>query len=358
MSFYNFGSISSQLQFIGRGFPGSQGHNSTNVFRFRLYNICKPVAQNVTHRDTMVGFIRVASEFKYTFIIMLKQFDPSLDLTDAWIVQRLVKQDNSDIFRITKDRNLIFNSEPVLIDTDYITQDLEFLAQICIQNADRILDSPDNHLPDLEFEVEVFYPNPKPIEYIYNQPLFGAMRPEYAEEFLDVNLFKELVIPDFTFIRGSKGAIGFDIMPRAVVDNSKDFDDGESLAEAVRKRIVVPALYSVELLFPNFFNHFGEYNDMPNMFMLRSRIAKSNMALQYRFVEGRNLKLVLHNCNYFDVVLTEDPEKANELPIRFAQFVPPPHLRSKINSFTDANELAQFLGIVLILNEKERKSKV
>jgi hypothetical protein len=332
--------------------------NSDDGGQFRLFTIKKPEFKRLTQQDTLAGYIKVASEKPVTYKEFLANNFPHLTITPkTYCIQRLLRMEDTTIFNELLPKCKV-SSEPVLIDSDYIQDDQLFLAQICITNfSESFLSEYEIRMPDLVFQFTVITPPEDVQPFVYGTPLFGAMRPEDEEEFIDSAYYKQFIIPDLVLVRGSRGANGFDLAPRAIVDNSKDFHR-DNLHEAVTHRIKVPACYSVQLMFPKFFTHWGEFNHMPNQFILRSRVSKMNLSLEYDFIGNRDLRLTLTNMNHFPLYIVEDPNMQDEIPMKFCQFVPSATLTSKLHSFTDADEMARFLGIVLVLNDKKRKSKV
>jgi hypothetical protein len=274
-----------------------------------------------------------------------------------WLIMSLHKVETDSIFK-NKYPNITISSPPVLIDPDYIEQDMEFFSQICITNVKDLanMNMMNEAFPDLIFEIKIFRPDfGCHHEYVYTKPLFQPMRPSDAEEFLEVNMFKQYVVPDFVFIKASKDAAGYDIMPRAIVDNCKDFDN-DNLAEAVCQRITVPACYSTDILFPKFFNSVADQLDFANQFVLRSRVSKRNLSLEILVCSTNDLRVRLHNNNNFDLVLCEEQSLATEIPFRFMQFVPNEQMAAYMYD-TDSDKCAKFLGAITIFNEKSRKAK-
>jgi hypothetical protein len=354
MSIYNFGTTVAHVQAL---WP----HEST-YGTFRLFNVVKPErAEGFDNpKDTMMGYVTLAEDETISSYKMFldTQFPHIKVAANAYVIQRLLRVEYiTDFNEVLPDVEA--RSEAVLIDSDYISEGHPFAAQICLTNFSSEFNSQYNkRMPDLVFEFQVITP-PSPenaVSFVYGTPLFAAMRPSDSEEFLDANLFKLFVVPDFVFVKSTKGANGFDIAPRAIVDNCKDFDDN-TLEHAVSKRIKIPAKYSVTIVFPKFFVHYGEFNHMPNQFILRSRVSKMNMVLEYSYVASQDLVFTLTNCNSFDVFMVEDPCYPNEIPFRFCQFVPSAELTYKLSTFEDPDEMARFMGIILVLNEKKRKSK-
>jgi hypothetical protein len=353
MSIKNFGTIDAQVQAL---LPNS----STDHATFRLFEVPKPRFDILDPKDTLMGYIKISSEEPVTYKSFLINNFPHLKITEkSYVIQRLLEIETTTTFHETFPRVSI-NSEPVLIDSDYIQDDQIFLAQICLNNfSDAFYNIYEKRIPDLVYEITVITPptDEESLDFIYGTPLFAAMRPEDHEEFIDIAYFKQFIVPDFVMVKGSKGANGFDIAPRAIVDNAKDFDR-DTLESAVRKEITLPACYSICIIFPKFFAQFGEFNHMPNQFILRSRVSKANVVLEYELVGGCDLKINLHNRNNFDLRMVEDPDLPNEIPMRCIQFVPSATLTQKIQTITDGDELARFMGVILVLNDKKRKSKV
>jgi hypothetical protein len=182
------------------------------------------------------------------------------------------------------------------------------------------------------------------------------MRPETEEEFLEANLFNQWVVPDYCFVKGSKGASGYDIYPRAIVDNAKDFTN-ENMESAVTKKIKIHPMYQVDIYFPKFFVSLTDQSWFSPGFLLRSRVSKRNVNLEVLF-NNHDVIFRLTNNNRFPIYLMEEPVKMDEIPFRFAQYVPSNHLAGKLKLFNDKDDLAKFLGIVTIFNDKERKAKI
>lgn len=355
MSLVNFKTIYAHVQAL---LPNESADSGI----FRLFCIEKPQIDNKTlgELDTLCGYISLADTEDVSYKAFLTSHYKHIELKhNSYVIQRLVRVETVTLFNEHLPSVLI-NSEPVLIDSDYIHGDHQFAAQVCFANFSEEFKSIYNtRCPDLVFEFRVITPpsDEEALPFVYGVPLFAAMRPTDHEEFLDAALYKQFVVPDFVMVRGSKEASGFDLAPRALVDNCKDFND-DTLAEAVAHRIKIPACYQISIVFPKFFNHYGEFNHMPNQFLLRSRVSKMNMALEYDFLGNQDLQFTLMNRNSFPIYMVEDPAMPDEIPMRCVQFVPSATLTQKLSTFTDSDEMARFMGIILVLNDKKRKPKI
>ena len=357
MSFQDFTKSLCQVQYLSE-------NSELNSFKFRLFNISRFNTNISSPDDTIIGYLAIASELKMSFKQFLKANLPESSqiktYDDMFVTSCLVQVESNDLFR-KKYPNITISGDMVLIDADYINDEQEMLCQICFNNLENfMLDEGHEFLfPDLVFEARIYHPDTElGKEWPYFTPIFNSMRPESEEEFLEANLFNQYVVPDYCFVKASKEASGYDVFPRAIVDNSKDFtSDPESMAEAVAQRIKIPPIYQVDVYFPKFYVSLTDQSFFSPQFLLRSRVSKRNINLEVLF-KGHDVIMRLTNNNRFPVYMVVDPVKTDEIPFRFAQFVPSNHLAGKIKLFgEERDEIAKFLGIVTIFNEKQRKAK-
>jgi hypothetical protein len=357
MSFQDFGKSLCQVQYISE-------NSELNSLKYRLFNNAQFNANVTSPSDTLIGYLGLAAESKLSFKQFLKTNLPSstnIKTYDSmFVVNRMVKVEPDDLFR-KKFPNILISSDPVLIDSDYIQDEQEMLCQISISNVEGLnLDQNSEFLfPDLIFEARLYHADTDlGKEWPYFTPLFHSMRPTSEEDFLEDNLFNQFIVPDYVFIRATKGASGFDIFPRAIVDNAKDFTT-ETMADAVATRILIAPMYAVDIYFPKFYVSLTDQSYFSPQFILRSRVSKRNVSLEAAF-KGHDVILRLTNNNRFPIYITEEPVKQDEIPFRFAQFVPSNHIAGVLALFGEdqKDDMAKFLGVVTIFNEKTRKPKI
>jgi hypothetical protein len=356
MSFQDFGKATCQVQYISE-------NSELNSFKYRLFNTSQFNANVTSHADTLIGYLSIAAESKLSFKQFLKANLPKSTgiktYDDMFVVNRLCNVEKDELFRI-KYPNILITSEPVLIDKDYIQDELEMLCQICVCHLEGLNLNVGTEFifPDLIFEARIYHPDTfLGLQWPYFVPLFNSMRPTTEEDFLETNLFNQYVVPDYCFIKASKGASGYDVYPRAIVDNAKDFTT-ETMADAVASRILIAPMYQVDIYFPRFYVSLTDQSHFSPQFVLRSRVSKRNISLEVLF-KGHDVIFRLTNNNQFSIFLSEEPVRVDEIPFRFAQFVPSNHLAGKLELFgEDRDEAAKFLGIVTIFNDKERKPKI
>jgi hypothetical protein len=355
MSFIDFGLAKGLFQL-----HTSSNQEKENVFRFSFFNVLLPALDISSDKDTVSGYVATSSESPVTFqdFINLATNNRTLH-ADTYFIQRMIPNNQTDIVNPISFPNIDFNCEPVLIDPDY--KQLEHIAQICFNGADIGKFKQEQMLPTLVFEIEIFEPSDQPLPWVYSKPLFSNFHPSHEDEFHESFLFARKIVTDFYLLKNSKRAAGFDLDLEEVIDNSKDFATIAQYESMILNSITLPAKYSVELYFPEFFAHSGEWDNVSSMFMLRSRASKRGLSVTMKRLVGdekhKCLVLELHNFNQFDVVLTKDKITGDKFPMRLVQFVPGAHMYSHLLKM-EAEERQKFFGVSLIENQQDRKAKV
>jgi hypothetical protein len=331
-----------------------------NVFRFSFFNIVLPALNITNEKDTINGYVAAESEEPVTFQNFIDLCSNNRKFhKDTYFIQRMIPNNEKDVVNPIPFVNVEFSYEPVLIDPDY--KNMVHIVQICFNGPDVLKFQQSTILPTLQFEIEAFEPSDQPLPWIYSQPLFSNFHPSHEDEFHESFLFARKIVTDFYLLKNSKHAAGVDIDLEEVIDNSKDFKTIGEYESTILNQIVVPAKYSIELYFPEFFKHPGEWLNVSSMFMLRSRASKRGLSLSMKKLNGdekhKTLILELHNFNLFDVVLTKDKVTGDKFPMRVVQFVPGAHMYSHLLKM-DTDERQKFFGISLIENMQERKAKI
>jgi len=355
--FVDFGCVEGQFQ------PFFQTFAAANVYKFKYFNVKLPMLPIKNDSQTVCGYIRKASEIDYTFNMFLRDLTKEESFPEGtYFIQRLISTNKKDFWEESLQR-VEFSEEPVLIDPDYVNNTP--VVQICMfgPGVTKFAQG-ETILPNLVFQLNVVKPYSPYAGYVYpyGEPLFGTMKPSDHEEFTNCFYYSQLLVVDYVFLRGSRDAAGYDIMINEIVDNTRDFTCAGEYQDAVIHSFCMKAKYSVDLIFPKFFQHTGEQCHSSVLFMLRSRFAKHGFTLSSPLIEDEmpysNLKLTLSNMNNFDVVLcVNKSSKENSFPFRCIQMVPGAELSTKLNSFTNRDEKSKFLDVILAENECGRKDK-
>lgn len=348
--------------------------NNTGFFTFSDILI-KNVDLN--DNDTLFGYLTPATDLNFSFSDFLYcGFKKRVEdyPKGTYFIQR-VYQSTESVFQYEVPFPQILSTEPVLIDADY--SDNKQCSQICLVNCKQF--KGDLQLKPITFKLEIVEPilqlqnfpdgtKTHYTDWIYGTPLLKAFQPEDVEEFFNTCYFAQYLVTDFVLVKATKDAAGFDILIREIINNKKDFRNQNEYEDAIVNSLKVPATYQIDLIFPKFFRHWGEFMDIKSLIMLRSSISKHGLSIIFNHLNDNTdndntaaLKISIVNNNAFDVWLTNDKDKLkqpNAFKFRIIQFVPSAAMLSHMCKLSSEDDVAKFLGVITIFNDETRKSKV